>query len=227
MRCAIVDDDDVSRAVLKKYVNQHGDLELVITCASAVEAVRELRQTEVDLMYLDVEMPEMTGLELMRSLDKCPQVILVTSKEGYALEAIELEVTDYLVKPIEYSQFLKATARAQRRHAQPPAPISDKHIFVRYDGRLTKLDLQDVVRIEAKGDAIMVHTTKTVYQVSATMKAIEASLPEADFVRVHRSHIVRIDRIVDIEETNLVIGRDVIPVSASHRAGLLRRLRTL
>jgi len=227
MRCGIVDDDDVSRAVLQRYVKQHGEIELAVVCSSAVEAARLLRSENVDLLYLDVEMPEMTGLELIRSLDVRPEIILVTGKEGYAIEAFALEVTDYLVKPIEYPQFLRATNRALKRLERTPAPISDRHLFVRLDGRLTKLDLQEVVRVEAKGDTVLVHTPKRAFQVTATMKAIERSLPEGEFVRVHRSHIVRIDQIVDIEETNLVLGRDVIPISASYRPGLLRRLRTL
>jgi DNA-binding LytR/AlgR family response regulator len=227
MRCMIVDDDDLSRAVLEQYVRQHGELDLVASCSSAVEAARLLRHEPVDLLYLDVEMPQMTGLDLIRTLDPRPQVILVTGKATYAAEAFELEVTDYLVKPIEYPQFLRATLRAQRRHAGPAGTASDRHIFVRYDGRLTKLDLHDVLRVEAKGDTVMVHTVKRVYQVTATMKAIENSLPAQDFARVHRSHIVRIDQIVDIEEANLVVGRDIVPVSASYRPALMRRLRTL
>jgi two-component system, LytTR family, response regulator len=231
MRCVIVDDDDLTRAVLQRYVEQHGDLELVASCASGAEAARVLRHQAVDLLYLDVEMPEMSGLELVRSLDVQPQVILVTSNASYAVEAFELEVTDFLLKPIGYPQFLRATGRALRRGADPATAgtggASSRHLFVRYDGRLTKLDLTDVLRVEAKGDTVLVHTTKRPYLVTATMKAIEGSLPADDFVRVHRSHIVRIDRIVDIEETNLVVGRDIVPIGPSYRPALLRRLRTL
>jgi DNA-binding LytR/AlgR family response regulator len=228
MRCAIVDDDDVTRAVLERYVREHGDIELVASCSSAVEAARVLRNARVDLLYLDIEMPEMSGLDLLRSLEDRPQVIVVTGKESYAVEAFQLEVTDYLVKPILYPQFLRATSRALRRIGEStPAEASDRHVFVRFDGRLTKLDLQEVQRFEAHGDTVLVHTPKRVYEISATMKAVESVLPKREFARVHRSHIVRIDQIVDIEETNLVIGRDVIPISASYRPALLRRLRRI
>jgi DNA-binding LytR/AlgR family response regulator len=228
IRCVIVDDDEVSRAVLERFVRHHGGLELVATCDSAVDAVRVLRGTPVDLLYLDVEMPEMTGLDLVRTLEPRPEVILVTGNETYAVEAFRLEVTDFLVKPIDYPSFLRATERACRQAPPPGDPaVSVRHLFVRFEGRLTKLDLSDVIRVEAQGDSVRLHTAARVYEVTATMKAIEAALPAADFVRVHRSHIVRIDRIVDIEETNLVIGRDVVPVSASYRPVLLSRLRTL
>jgi DNA-binding LytR/AlgR family response regulator len=228
IRCVIVDDDEVSRAVLERFVREHGDLELTATCASAVEAVRVLRGNPVDLLYLDVEMPEMSGLDLVRALEPRPEVILVTGNQAHAVEAFRLEVTDFLVNPIDYPSFLRATERACRRAPPPADPvISTQHLFVRFDGRLTKLDLRDVIRVEARGDNVRLHTAARVYEVTSTMKAIEAALPSSDFVRVHRSHIVRIDRIVDIEETNLVIGRDVVPVSASYRPVLLSRLRTL
>jgi DNA-binding LytR/AlgR family response regulator len=228
VRCMVVDDDAVSSAVLQRYILQHGDLALVASCSSAIEAERVLRSTPVDLLYLDVEMPEMTGLELVRALTVRPEIVLVTGKESYAAEAYSLEVADYLVKPIEYSAFLRATARVQKRlESTQPAKRASGFIFVRSGGRLTRLDLTEVLRVEAKGDAVLVHTPKKAYQVTATMKAVEASLPDSDFVRVHRSHIVRIDQIVDIEETNLVVGREVIPISASYRPALLRQLRTL
>jgi DNA-binding LytR/AlgR family response regulator len=226
IRCMIVDDDELSRVLLQRFVRQHGGLELVASCGSAVEAARVLRDDQPQLVYLDVEMPEMSGLDLIRSVESRPEVILVTGTESYALEAFELEVTDYLVKPVSYAHFLRATTRALRRLDRPAAAAGD-HLFLRFEGRLTKVDLDDVVRVEAERDSVLFHTAKQVYRVTATMKAIEETLPDADFVRVHRSHIVRIDRIIDIEEGNLVVGRDVIPVSASYRPGLLGRLRTL
>jgi DNA-binding LytR/AlgR family response regulator len=226
IRCLIVDDDEISRVLLQRYVQQHGGLELVASCGSAIEAARVLRESRPQLVYLDVEMPEMSGLDLIRSVAVRPEIILVTGSESYALQAFELEVTDYLVKPVSYADFLRATTRALRR-LESPAPAAGDHLFVRFEGRLTKVDLADVLRVEAEGDTILIHTPKQVYRVTSTMKAIEGSLPDSDFVRVHRSHIVRIDRIVDIEEGNLVVGRDVVPVSASYRPNLLGRLRTL
>jgi len=209
-------------------VREYGELELVASCCSALEAVRVLRTHAVDLLYLDVEMPDMTGFELVRSMKAKPEVILVTGNQAYAVGAFELEVTDFLVKPIEYSSFLRATERARRHAGSTDAPtVSERNIFVRFEGRLTKVDIPDIIRVEAQGDSVQLHTSAHVYKVTATMKSVEAALPAAEFVRVHRSHIVRIARIVDIEESNLVIGRDVIPVSASYRPVLLSRLRTL
>jgi DNA-binding LytR/AlgR family response regulator len=227
MRCAIVDDDEISRAVLTRYVQNHGNLDLVFTAASGVEALRELQSQPVDLLFLDVEMPEITGLDLVRVLDSKPQVILVTGNPEYAAEAFQLDVADYLVKPVDYAHFLRATARSERRLAQSAASPSARHFFVPVEGRLTQVDLSEVLRFEAQDDTVVMHTSTRALRLLTTMKSLEDRLPAEDFVRVHRSHIVRIDRIVDIEEGNLVVGREVIPISASRRRILLSRLNRL
>ncbi len=228
MRCVVVDDDEVCRLLLMHYIEQHEGLSLVASCASAVEAANVLRREGVDLLFLDIEMPGMSGLELLRTLPERPQVVLVTGKEGYALEAFDLEVTDYLLKPAGHAAFLRAVARAERRLARAPGRAgSDRHLFVRQEGRLVKLDLAQVRRIEAKGDYVFIHTANGSRLVHSTMKALEAKLPPDDFVRVHRSHIVRVDQIVDVDDTTVVVGRDVVPLSEAGRAELLRRLRTL
>ncbi len=227
MRCVVVDDDEVCRRLLMHYIDQHEGLRLVASCASAVEAANVLRREGIDLLFLDVEMPGMSGLELLRAMAERPQVVLVTGKEGYALEAFDLEVTDYLLKPAQHAAFLRAVARAERRVAPGGRSGSDRHLFVRHEGRLVKLDLAQVRRIEARGDYVYVHTASGSRLVHSTMKALEAKLPPDDFVRVHRSHIVRVDQIVDLDEATVVVGRDVVPLSEAGRAELLRRLRTL
>jgi two-component system, LytTR family, response regulator len=227
MRCAIIDDDELSRTVLSRYIETHDSLHLVFTAASGVEAARELRNHSVDLLYLDVEMPEITGLDLIRALDSPPLVILVTGNAEYAVEAFELDVVHFLVKPVEYADFLRATARARRRIASALSRGPNRHFFAPIDGRLTQVDLTEVLRFEAQDDVVVMHTTRRSHRLPTTMKALEERLPPDAFVRVHRSHIVRIDRIVDIEETNLVIGREVIPISGNRRRALTSRVNRL
>jgi len=236
LRALVVDDDPVSRALMARYVDQHDALMLAGVCDSAIASVPLLREGAVDVLFLDVEMPEMTGLELVRALDACPHVVLVTGKQHYAVEAFDVSVTDYLLKPVQYARFLQAVERVlQARsatHVLPPAPpaalerASDS-LFARVDGRLVRIDTRDVHHVEARGDYVLVHTPKKHYLVHATMKQMEARLPGDAFVRVHRSHIVRLDRIVDLEEATLVVERDVVPIGASHREGLLARLNPL
>jgi DNA-binding LytR/AlgR family response regulator len=227
IRCVVVDDDEIFRTVLERYIRQTEGLELLGTCASAIEAANLVRRLRPHLLFLDVEMPEMTGLELVRALDGQTEVILVTGKRDYALDAFDLSAADYLLKPIDYGRFLRSVEKVRVRLAsRQPESISDA-IFVRDGNRRVRLDLKEIHRVEAQGDYVLVHTPAKKHLVHATMKAIEEMLPGSDFIRVHRSHIVRLDRIVDVEETNLVVGRDVIPVGASYRATLLARLPTI
>jgi DNA-binding LytR/AlgR family response regulator len=228
MRCLIVDDDELSRAFLERFVEQHGGLDWVGSCESAIEASKVLRHEDVDVIFLDVEMPGMSGLELVRSLDRRPQIVLVTAKEEYAIEAFNIEVTDYLLKPVTYARFLKAVERAERWAKREAEQLSDgDYVFIKADGRLVKLKLEDILWISAQGDYMMIHASGHKYLVHGTMKSMEAKLPAQAFTRVHRSYIVRIDKIQDIKDTTIVINRQVIPIGGSYKAGLLRRLPTI
>lgn len=235
MRCLVVDDDAMARAVLEHFIAQHASLELAGSCENAVDAVNLLQQQAVDVMFLDVEMPSMTGLELVQSLTHTPQVILVTAKQEYALEAFEIEVTDYLLKPVSYPRFLKAIQRVERqlhlerqqaeRPDDPTAPA--RFVFIRSEGKLIRLNLEMIQWIEAQGDYVLIHATSKRYLVHATMKGLLDKLPAADFARVHRSYIVRIDQINDIADTTLVIDRKVIPLGSAYKEELLQRLRMI
>ena len=237
MTCLVVDDDPIARALVERFVERHDALTLVGTCADAIEAANTLARHRaegdpVGLVFLDVEMPEMTGLELAEALGAGPsatrpQVVLITSKEEYAREAFDVEVTDYLIKPPTYGRFVKAVERALARAASDPGPADDPDtLFVKSDGRLVRLDLRAVSWIEAQKDYVLFHTEARDHLVHVTMKALEARLPDA-FVRVHRSYFVRLDRIGDVEDSSLVIERKVIPVGATYRGPLLDRLNTL
>ena len=231
LRCLIVDDDDVSRALIEHYVSQHEGLVLVASCPSAIEAANALQREAIDLVFLDVEMPEMSGLDLLKSLHERPQIILVTSKERYALEAFDIGVTDYLHKPVSYARFLKAVQRAcrQAEEATPTTPTGpqENHVFIKTGERLVKLDLTAVQWIEAQSDYMLIHTDTESHLIHSTMKKLEDQLPASDFARVHRSFIIRIDQIEDIENTTLVIGRKVVPIGASYKEKLFQRLKTL
>lgn len=243
LRSLVVDDDAMSRALIEHFIQQHDVLEHVGSCASAIEAANRLRQGGQDLVFLDVEMPEMSGLELLKSLKERPQVILVTSKKEYALEAFDVDVTDYLLKPPSYGRFLQAVERARRRaeaanaegaanddeapKSAGPRQDADDHVFVKTGGRLVKLDLGDLLYVEAQGDYMLMHTPTDKHLVHSTMKAMASRLPESDFVRVHRSYVVRLDQIKDIEDRSLVIARAVIPIGATYKDALMKRLNLI
>lgn len=226
LRCLVVDDDPLARLVLERYIGTDDDLVLAGSCTTALEAAAVLRDASIDLLFLDVEMPGMTGLELLAAIERLPDVVLVTSNREYAADAFEAGVTDYLVKPLTPARFLKAVARVRARLAHASRPM-DRWIFVKQEKALVRLDLAEVRRVEAAGDFVMIHTTKRVLRVGATMQEMAGRLPAGLFLRVHRSHIVRLDLVTDFEDNSLVIGADVIPVGESYRAALLRRIRAV
>lgn len=224
MRCMIVDDDPMAREQLARFAAQAGGLELVASCATPAEALREVAQHAPDLLFLDMEMPGMSGLELLDAIDDRPAVIMITGNAAYAVAAFDADVADYLVKPVSFARFLKAVARV-RREAAPRSEASA--LFVRSEGRIVRLALDEIERVEAEKDYVVLCGPGRKVRVHSTMKQMEERLPPDLFVRVHRSHIVRLDRIVDLEQSSLVVGRAVIPVGESFRAALLARMNAL
>ena len=233
MRCLIVDDDKVVRKLLSEFVEMRSGLELVASCEDAIEASNLLREKKVDLIFLDMEMPGMSGLDLVRSLSDRPQIIVISGEKKYAVDAFDEELTDYVVKPVSYARFLKAVERAEKRIESKPAKQGLEQsenpdvVFVKVNGRLIKIKLAEIKWIEAQGDYVLIQSIEDSYLVLTTMKSILARLPESQFARSHRKYIVRIDAIEDIEDMSIVIGRKLIPVGASHKQSLMERLNTI
>lgn len=227
-RCLVVDDDPVSRALVEHFVQEHPALTLVDSCESAIQAVNSLSRETIDVIFLDIEMPEMTGLELIQSLDHRPQIILITGKQEYAVEAFDVNVVDYLLKPVSYARFIKAVSRLELpTPLEPGTENTHDSVFVKTGGRLVQVDLNSLFWIEAQGDYALMHAGGEDLLVHGTMKKFAQKLPENDFLRVHRSYIVRVDKIEDIEDASLVIGRKLIPIGASYRDQLLKRIKML
>jgi len=226
LRCLVVDDDDVSRELLSHFVGQHDALELAGTCIDAIEATNALRGQPADLILLDVEMPGMTGLEWLSSIRDHAPVIMVSAHKEYAVDAFDVDVVDYLLKPVSYARFLKAIDRVLTEKHDPVVDPDD-HVFLRSSGRLVRLDLSKVLYVEAQADYALIHTLDDKHLVHGTMKSFETKLPSKEFIRVHRSFIVRKDKINDLEENSIVIGRSVIPIGASYKERLIGSLPRL
>jgi two-component system, LytTR family, response regulator len=230
MLTMVVDDDGVSRAIMEDYVRHTPGLIHLATCASGLEAAEVLSRETVHLLLLDIEMPVLSGLEMLSTLQHLPQVIVVSGSDRHAVAAFEGEVVDYLLKPVAYPRFLKAIQRVRARRGsleKQPAHASNSHVFLKAGHRLVKVDLREIDRIEARRDYVLVCMETRTLLVHSTISALECFLPASDFVRVHRSHIVRIDRITDIETGSLVLGGAVIPISASFRSVLEDRIQQL
>lgn len=230
MKCIIVDDDPMQRQLLESYIEEVEDLTLVGSYESATKALKPIQQGEVDLIFLDVEMPNMSGLDLLSTLTHPPQVILVTAHEKYALDAFEFDVKDFLKKPIDFTRFLRAVNKVTEKKAESTETRSsneDYDMFVKDGTQLVKIHTQSIQFINALSDYVKIVTNEKEYAILYTMKNISEKLPPAKFMRVHRSYIVRLDKIDRIADHIIEIGKHSIPISKSYRDELYERLNTL
>lgn len=228
LKCLIVDDDLLARKSLERLCAKLEVIELVDTCASAEEALVCLRKNEVDLLLLDIEMEGLSGLEMLEQLSVTPQVIFTTSKEEYAYEAFAYDVTDYLKKPFDFPRFRRAIDKAYHLFQQSQAyKRQARDVYLRVEGRLVRVAFDDILYFENVGDYIKVFTRQGHYLIHGTLKTLAQKLPHPRFFRVHRSFIINLDKIKDIEEGTLVIDKAVIPISRANRPALLRQLNLL
>ncbi len=231
LNCMIVDDDEMSRLVVAKFIDQTDFLNLTHTIDNTIEASNILigeKNNDIDLVFLDIEMPEMTGLELLNSLHDSYRIIFITSKKDYAIEAFEGNVLDYLVKPIEYTRFLKSAVKA-REDRERDLKLAEQvdHMYVKSDSKQVRIPFNDLVYVEALADYVIFNTNKGKYIVHHTMKGIEKRLPQSIFSRVHRSYIINRNKVSHIEDYNVFITDKVIPVGASYKEGFMSYLNML
>jgi two-component system, LytTR family, response regulator len=227
--CLIVDDEPLARNLLKDYVSKVPYLQLVDTCSSPLAAIEILRTQHVDLLFLDVQMPEITGTTLLKVLQKKPLVILTTAYSQYALEGYELDVLDYLLKPITLERFLKAVEKARLRleKSQPSvmtvvrekqAPeLVQPYMFVKDGTKLVRIKLRDILYVEGLKDYVAIHTRQQRIVSLQRLKMLETQLPADLFIRIHNSYIVALDAIDSIEKDKVQIGQKFIPISDTYR----------
>jgi DNA-binding LytR/AlgR family response regulator len=221
----------MARMAMKQLVGQVKDLELVQECSNAMEAYNAINKEHVDLLLLDIEMPEMTGLELIKNLgNRKPLIIFTTAKKDYAVEAFELNVVDYLVKPVAPARFLQAVERANEAFDSNKEEVKvgeQEFVFVKDNGILKRINVDDILYLEAMGDYVKVHTQQKFHVLHATLKSIEEKLPASKFLRVHRSYIVSLNKIDFIQEGMITIGKATVPVADTYRSALNKRLNLL
>lgn len=229
LNCIVVDDDKSSRIILKQLLKKTSTLNLVADCESAFEAAKVVQDELIDLIFLDVEMPEMSGLEFISTLRDKPQIILVTGKTKYATEAFNLDVTDFITKPIDPARFMRAVQKAQDMYERmlEEEPDPGPWIFIKDNGILRKLDVVSIKFIEAMADYTIIHTDKKKYTVYSTMHNLESKLPEKKFLRVHRSYILSLSRLETIEDSSAIIEKHIIPIGTTYRKRLLQRLNLI
>ena len=234
MKTIIIDDEITARVIIRQLLTEMPDITVEAEFSSAIDAIKYLNEGHpVDLIFLDIHMPSFTGFDFLKTIKEMPNVILVTSDANFALDAFAFEaIIDYIVKPIDHDRFKKAVdkARKKRRVAESEVQASsaeDNELYINIDRRLIKLHIPGILLVEAKGDYIQIKTESKNYTVHSTLKKIEDKLPSDTFLRVHRSFIINVKKIIDIEDNSVLIDRHVIPVSRSNRPELMRRLNLL
>ncbi|PQJ77848.1 LytR/AlgR family response regulator transcription factor [Polaribacter porphyrae] len=234
MNCITIDDEQMARVIIKTLCSEIKTLNLIEEFSNAIEAIKFLNENQVDLIFLDIHMPNFSGLDFIKTLKDPPKIIFTTSDPKFAIEAFEYDfIVDYLLKPIELPRFEKAIKKAQRFHNIQSSLKSNQNtqikndFYVNIDRRLIKIDLPSIYLIEAKGDYINIKTEEKNYIVHSTLKKIEEKLPTSLFLKVHRSYIINVKKIIDIEDNSVLIKKDVVPVSRSNRPELMKRLDLL
>lgn len=222
LNCIIVDDSSIQRMIVSKLVSNHVELNLVGEYSNAVEAKNFMSYNSIDLLFLDVEMPVVSGFDLLDGLKIKPQVIFITSKPEYAVKAFDYEATDYIQKPITNSRFESAIKRAVNMHTMIKDSQEDEgpHIFIKSKLKKLKIYTSKIKWVEALGDYVNVVTEDDHHMVLSTMKLFQADLPEDKFIRVHKSFIVNIDKVVKFDNKFAEIGEDKIPLSRNKRMTL-------
>jgi len=234
IRCIVADDEKLARDIIEGYAANLQQLELVASCANGMEVYNALKTNTIDLLFLDIKMPQLSGIELLRTLPQAPLVIITTAYREYALEAYELTVIDYLLKPISFERFLKAihkyeaVTRAQETilPPTPEQPAENSHfLYIKSDKKMVRVLLKEILYVEGLKDYVKVHTTDKTFTTYQTLTYFEEKLPAPQFLRVHRSYIISLDHIHSYTASQVEVGGQSIPIGASYSREVLKRLQ--
>ncbi len=224
----IVEDDIITAELIKQFALKSPELEVVKVIHDGIEAVEYLNRNLVDILFLDVNLPNINGLEILESITASPQIILCTSDINYGPQAFENNATDYIVKPLEYVRFLKSVNKAlQNLNEKPFITVEHDNIFIKTNGRLVNLSFNDILYVEALSDYVNFCTKEKKYIVHSTMKDLELKLPISKFVRVHRSFIVNLNKIEIIEDSSITINKNYISIGSTYKDAINQRLNLL
>ena len=234
LTCAIIDDDEINRLTLEHYVALTPNLKLVASLADGIAGLTFFREgNQVDVLFLDIEMPYLNGLELLRVLKNPPEVIITTARQDFAVDAFELRVTDYLVKPFDFARFTQAVERVQPYQQTAPTPSAEvpanADLFVKVNSRMVRINFDDVLYVEALSDYVNIVTDKHKYIVYTTLKALENRLgPFPNFIRVHRSYLLNTQHIESIEDNTATLrGGHFVPIGKSYQDGFYKSLQRI
>lgn len=226
MKCIIVDDDRSSRKLLVNLCQQFEDLQVVVECDNARDALNYIQEHPVDFMFLDIQMPHVSGIDIVKETPNLPQIVFTTGHKEYALESYEYDVTDYLLKPITKERLEKAIEKIQQKSKilHDKQEKSTTELFVKVGTQLIKLEYEDILWVEAQGDYVQIQLRDKKHLVYNRLKTFEQKLPVNKFLKVHRSFIVNMKEVENIQENSLIINGQQIPISRSKKPLLRTRI---
>ena len=231
LKCLLVDDEPRAHVVLKSYIEKVADLEVAHSTTSSVEAFSYLQSHSVDLLFLDIEMPELTGLELLEALQHPPRIIITSAHSEFALDSYNFDVVDYLLKPIPFNRFLRAVNKVLQPHRPAASPVSEEptppakdHFFIKEDGMSKRVDYDQLLYVNSFGNYVRIYTVGGKHMVADTMKHLEEMLPTDRFLRIHKSYIINLSQVDQAHSKQVVVNGQELPVGNAYRQGLLERL---
>ena len=231
IKCLLVDDEPPAREILRRYIDDIATMELAAECSNALQAFTVLQKEAIDLMFLDIRMPRMNGNDFLKSIKHPPKVILTTAYPEYALEGYELDVVDYLLKPVPFDRFLKAVNKAFPTGAAPEEKMDlakkkkQAFVYFRIDRKMKKVMLDDIMYIESMKDYIKLFTSEGTLITKQSISSVEEMLPEKEFARVHRSYIVSLNNIKSFTAEVIEIGNSNIPIGKLYRSDAMKILQ--
>lgn len=216
IKCIIIEDEPLASEKLANFISKVPTLELVDAFHNSTEGLSYLQQNAVDLVFLDIQMENLTGIELLEALSQKPAIIITSAYQEYALKGYEFEVSDYLLKPYSYARFLQAVSKVQNQNLKQTEPDAN-FIFVKTEHRIEKVALDDILFIEGMSDYLRIHTINTKIMCLQKFSAFEDKLPKDKFIRVHKSFLVAVHQIENIERLRIKIGDQLIPISQTYK----------
>ena len=227
-KCLILEDEPLAQNILKKYIEEHPSLELAAVCGHALEAQQLLARIQVQVIFLDINLPGVSGISFLKSLPHPPSIVFTTAYAEFAVEGFELDAVDYLVKPFSFERFLKAVNKVLEKLEKREAvqePVQPASVFIKADKKVYKVELKDILYIEALDDYIKMVTVSGSYLINDTLKSMQEELPGSGFMRVHKSFIIAKNKIVFFEGNYVKVGDRDIPIGASYREEIFNRLK--
>jgi DNA-binding LytR/AlgR family response regulator len=225
IKAIIVDDEPLARQVITQYAGEVPGLEILCSCNNALDASQALKEKKIDLMFLDVNMPKLSGLDFLKNLQHPPLVVLTTAYSDYALEGYELNILDYLKKPFSFDRFFKAIQKAEEQLAlmrqKPEQKTKTGYIFIKASKKMIRVEIEGICFIEGLGDYIKIHLKDNHLVTNLSMKKMEELLPPDEFFRIHKSYIIRLDRIRSIVGNLIEIGKHKLPIGNNYRQAFI------